>query len=92
MYDLGRLLSTFGMQQWHQHTIRKLPTPASIAGSKDKDEAMQELVRSAEEHAAAAQRRLDEKLAARLMLLAGTSGEGSIDGASLSPQTLLGTT
>ncbi len=44
---------------------------------------MQELVRSAEEAAAAAQRRLDEKLAARLMLLAGTSGDASMDGAWL---------
>ena len=59
----------------------------SLAGSKDKDEAMQELVRTAEEAAAVAQRRLNEKLAARLMLLAGTSGDASMDGASLRPPT-----
>ena len=65
-----------------RHTIGPHGTRC-IAGSKDKDEAMQELVRTAEEHAAAAQRRLDEKLAARLTLLAGTSGDTSMDGAWL---------
>ena len=41
---------------------------------------MQELVRQAEERAAAAQRQLDEKQAARLLLLAATSGHEPADG------------